>query len=83
MRKLSLSNGGFARNIYVASDATLQLNNFYKQVASPLLSNVTFDYIPGQVRIELPQFFPKWFTQIIKVIQFLGHEWYSNEIGIQ
>lgn len=49
LRKLSLSNAGFARNIYVASDTTLQLKNFYKEVASPLLSNVTFEYVPGQV----------------------------------
>jgi uncharacterized protein YegL len=49
LRKLSLSNGGFARNIYVASDTSLQLKNFYKQVASPLLSNVSFAYIPGQI----------------------------------
>ncbi|XKL64670.1 hypothetical protein PGB90_004756 [Kerria lacca] len=49
LRKISLSNSGFARNIYVASDTTLQLNNFYKEIASPLLSNVTFKYIPGQI----------------------------------
>lgn len=49
LRKLSLSNAGFARNIYVASDTTLQLKNFYKEVASPLLSNVSFEYVPGQV----------------------------------
>ncbi|XP_054289756.1 inter-alpha-trypsin inhibitor heavy chain H4-like [Macrosteles quadrilineatus] len=49
LRRLSLSNNGFARNIYEASDAALQLQNFYKEVASPLLANVTFSYIPGQV----------------------------------
>ncbi|KAL1140325.1 hypothetical protein AAG570_000257, partial [Ranatra chinensis] len=49
LRKLSLANAGFARNIYEASDAALQLNNFYKEIASPLLSNVTFYYLPGQV----------------------------------
>ncbi|XP_014277353.1 inter-alpha-trypsin inhibitor heavy chain H4 [Halyomorpha halys] len=49
LRKLSLGNAGFARSIYEASDAALQLSNFYKEVASPLLSNVTFTYLPGQV----------------------------------
>ncbi|CAH1399666.1 unnamed protein product [Nezara viridula] len=49
LRKLSLGNAGFARSIYEASDAALQLSNFYKEVASPLLSNVTFSYLPGQV----------------------------------
>uniref|UniRef100_A0A8D8XU98 Inter-alpha-trypsin inhibitor heavy chain H4 n=1 Tax=Cacopsylla melanoneura TaxID=428564 RepID=A0A8D8XU98_9HEMI len=52
LRKLSLSNAAFARNIYEASDAALQLRNFYKQVASPLLSNVTFNYLPGQVEFN-------------------------------
>lgn len=49
LRKLSLSNNGFARNIYEASDAALQLKNFYKEVASPLLANITFNYLPEQV----------------------------------
>ncbi|KAG8305512.1 hyaluronan metabolic process [Homalodisca vitripennis] len=63
LRKLSLSNYGFARNIYEAADATDQLKNFYKTISSPLLSNVTFTYLPGQVdnssrtKIDFPVFF--------------------------
>lgn len=49
LRKVSLANGGFARTIYEAADASLQLNNFYKQISSPLLANVTFQYIPDKV----------------------------------
>lgn len=49
LRRLSLANNGFARNIYEASDAALQLKNFYNEVASPLLANVSFNYLPGQV----------------------------------
>ncbi|KAG8312244.1 hyaluronan metabolic process [Homalodisca vitripennis] len=49
LRRLSLANNGFARNIYEASDVALQLQNFYREVASPLLANVTFSYLPGQV----------------------------------
>lgn len=44
LRKLSLQNYGFARKIYEASDAALQLKNFYYEIASPLLANVTFNY---------------------------------------
>jgi len=44
VRKLSLQNNGFARKIYEASDAAIQLKGFYKEIASPLLSNVTFNY---------------------------------------
>ena len=56
LRKLSYGNAGFARSIYEASDAAIQLSNFYKEVASPLLSNVTFTYLSGQVK--LPNFQP-------------------------
>ncbi|XP_018575685.1 inter-alpha-trypsin inhibitor heavy chain H4 isoform X2 [Anoplophora glabripennis] len=44
LRKLSLKNQGFARHIYEAADASLQIQEFYKQVSSPLLSNITFKY---------------------------------------
>jgi len=63
LRKLSLQNSGFARNIYEAADASQQLKNFYKTIASPLLSNVTVYYLPGQVdnssntKQEFPVFF--------------------------
>lgn len=49
LRRLSLANNGFARNIYEAADAALQLRHFYREVASPLLANVSFSYLPGQV----------------------------------
>ncbi|XP_022178934.1 inter-alpha-trypsin inhibitor heavy chain H3-like [Myzus persicae] len=49
LKKLSLNNTGFARVIYEASDASLQLRNFYKEISSPILSNVTFKYIDDQV----------------------------------
>lgn len=50
LKKLSLNNTGFARVIYEASDASLQLRNFYKEISSPVLSNVTFKYIDTQVK---------------------------------
>lgn len=53
LKKLSLNNAGFARVIYEASDATLQLRNFYKEISSPVLSNVTFKYLDTQVKIQL------------------------------
>ncbi|XP_022172077.1 inter-alpha-trypsin inhibitor heavy chain H4-like isoform X2 [Myzus persicae] len=49
LKKLSLNNTGFARVIYEASDASLQLRNFHKEISSPILSNVTFKYIDDQV----------------------------------
>ncbi|CAH2099705.1 unnamed protein product [Euphydryas editha] len=50
LRKLSLRNEGFMRQIYEAADAALQLRNFYQQVSSPLLAHVNFAYPPDQVK---------------------------------
>jgi hypothetical protein len=52
LKKLSLRNSGFARKIYEASDTSLQLRDFYRQVASPLLANVTFSYQPEHVSLH-------------------------------
>jgi Mg-chelatase subunit ChlD len=52
LKQLSLRNSGFARKIYEASDTALQLRDFYRQVASPLLANVTFRYEPDQVSAD-------------------------------
>lgn len=49
LRKLSLKNVGFSRHIYEASDAALQLHDFYRQISSPLVANVKFVYPPDQV----------------------------------
>lgn len=47
LQKLSLHNNGFSRHIYEAADASLQLEEFYRQISSPLLTNVTFKYTPS------------------------------------
>lgn len=44
LTKVSSQNRGFARKIYEAADATLQLKGFFDEVASPLLTNVRFVY---------------------------------------
>jgi len=51
VRKISLQNSGFARKIYEASDAALQLKGFYNEIASPLLSNVTFNYTSPEYNV--------------------------------
>ena len=52
LKKLSLQNSGFARKIYEAADTALQLTDFYQEIASPLLANVTFEYAPEEVRVS-------------------------------
>jgi len=56
LKKLSLNNFGFARHIYEHSDASLQLEKFYKQISSPLLSNVKFDYVDDKESLSQTSF---------------------------
>ncbi len=49
IKKISLANGGFARRIYEGSDAAIQLEDFYGQIAGPLLASVEFDYVGENV----------------------------------
>ncbi|NP_001028276.1 inter-alpha-trypsin inhibitor heavy chain H3b precursor [Danio rerio] len=44
LEKMSLENNGAARRIYEDSDADLQLQGFYEEVAIPLLTNVQLNY---------------------------------------
>ena len=56
LQKLSLRNSGFSKHIYEAADASLQLQEFYKHISSPLLSNVTFKYEPSITSLTITQF---------------------------
>uniref|UniRef100_A0AAY4A7C5 Inter-alpha-trypsin inhibitor heavy chain H3 n=1 Tax=Denticeps clupeoides TaxID=299321 RepID=A0AAY4A7C5_9TELE len=44
LQKLSQENGGMARRIYTDSDAALQLQGFYEEVSTPLLTNIRMNY---------------------------------------
>ncbi|XP_006892353.1 PREDICTED: inter-alpha-trypsin inhibitor heavy chain H4 [Elephantulus edwardii] len=44
LEKLALDNGGLARRIYEDSDSALQLQDFYQEVANPLMTSVSFEY---------------------------------------
>ncbi|KAK4880739.1 hypothetical protein RN001_008885 [Aquatica leii] len=56
LQKLSLQNSGFSRHIYEAADASLQLQDFYRHISSPLLSNVTFKYEPTVTSLTTTEF---------------------------
>ncbi|XP_074054313.1 inter-alpha-trypsin inhibitor heavy chain H4-like [Macrotis lagotis] len=51
LEKLALENGGVARRIYEDSDADLQLQDFYQEVANPLLMMVEFLYPDNSVTL--------------------------------
>uniref|UniRef100_A0A0P4XTV4 Uncharacterized protein n=1 Tax=Daphnia magna TaxID=35525 RepID=A0A0P4XTV4_9CRUS len=62
LTKISSQNRGFARKIYEAADATLQLKGFFDEVASPLLNNVRFVYnkdgpVHDVTETNVPNFF--------------------------
>ncbi|XP_076845341.1 inter-alpha-trypsin inhibitor heavy chain H3-like isoform X2 [Brachyhypopomus gauderio] len=55
-------NDGLARRIYEASDATLQLQGFYDEVASPLLTEVHFHYPENRVNALTNSYFKQLFN---------------------
>ena len=49
LKKISNENNGLAKRIYEGTDAAIQLENFYSQISSPLLSNVKISYVGDSV----------------------------------
>uniref|UniRef100_A0A8D2DE54 Inter-alpha-trypsin inhibitor heavy chain H3 n=1 Tax=Sciurus vulgaris TaxID=55149 RepID=A0A8D2DE54_SCIVU len=54
LESMALENQGFARRIYEDSDADLQLQGFYEEVANPLLTGVQMEY-PQNAILDLTQ----------------------------
>ncbi|CAG9823746.1 unnamed protein product [Phaedon cochleariae] len=73
LRKLSLKNLGLSRHIYEASDASLQLQDFYRQISSPLLTHVNFKY-DSEVEEVTKRDFPIFFrgSEIVVSGRFSG-----------
>ncbi|XP_073681751.1 inter-alpha-trypsin inhibitor heavy chain H3-like isoform X2 [Garra rufa] len=55
LTKMSLENNGVARRIYEDSDADLQLQGFYDEVAVPLLTDIQLKY-PGGTNLTKTSF---------------------------
>ena len=45
IKSIGTESGAFSRKIYEASDAAIQLEDFFAEISSPLLNNVSFDYV--------------------------------------
>uniref|UniRef100_A0A670J008 Inter-alpha-trypsin inhibitor heavy chain 4 n=1 Tax=Podarcis muralis TaxID=64176 RepID=A0A670J008_PODMU len=54
LEKMALENGGVARRIYEDSDAALQLQGFYQEVATPILKEIEMKY-PDNAVLEITQ----------------------------
>ncbi|XP_063445092.1 inter-alpha-trypsin inhibitor heavy chain H4-like [Mytilus trossulus] len=63
LKALSWENGGFARRVYEESDASSQLESFYKELENPTLIDVKIDYPNNAVELSsltstrFPQYF--------------------------
>lgn len=45
LKDISQATDSFAKRVYEDSDAALQLENFYTEISSPLITNLKFDYV--------------------------------------
>ncbi|XP_043742362.1 inter-alpha-trypsin inhibitor heavy chain H4 isoform X1 [Cervus elaphus] len=61
LEKMALENGGLARRIYEDSDSALQLQDFYQQVANPLMTSVAFEYPSNAVELVTQDAFRVFF----------------------
>ncbi|KAM9681440.1 LOW QUALITY PROTEIN: inter-alpha-trypsin inhibitor heavy chain H4 [Dama dama] len=61
LEKMALENGGLARCIYEDSDSALQLQDFYQQVANPLMTSVAFEYLSNAVELVTQDVFRVFF----------------------
>ncbi|KAL8212381.1 UNVERIFIED_CONTAM: Inter-alpha-trypsin inhibitor heavy chain H4 [Gekko kuhli] len=50
LEKMALDNGGIARRIYEDADAALQLQNFYHEVATPIMKEIEMNYLDNGVQ---------------------------------
>ncbi|ELT99546.1 hypothetical protein CAPTEDRAFT_222769 [Capitella teleta] len=49
LQKVSLQNRGLARKIYTGADADLQLEGFYSEVSTPVMSDIKIRYLEDSV----------------------------------
>merc|ERR1711936_1059488 len=49
LKEISLAADSFAKRVYEGSDAALQLENFYAEISSPVVTNLKFDYVGDMV----------------------------------
>lgn len=49
LKTISSQNSGFARKIYVDSDAALQVASLYQEISAVSMVNISVEYLPGSV----------------------------------
>ncbi|XP_012696670.2 inter-alpha-trypsin inhibitor heavy chain H3 [Clupea harengus] len=81
---MAKQNDGVARRIYEASDSVVQLQGFYDEVATPLLSNVNFKYPENAVNSVTTSNFKQLFngTEIVVAGQLMTNDMNSFPLEI-
>ncbi|KAL7837186.1 hypothetical protein SRHO_G00268970 [Serrasalmus rhombeus] len=80
---MAKQNDGLARRIYEASDAILQLQGFYDEVASPLLSEVHFNYPEDKVNSLTGSYFKQLFNGSEIVIAGQLNDIQMNDLAVE
>ncbi|KAJ8301346.1 LOW QUALITY PROTEIN: hypothetical protein KUTeg_020333 [Tegillarca granosa] len=52
VNKLAIQNSGFSRKIFTDSDADLQIQGFYDEISTVVMTNVTFQYLESEVDLD-------------------------------
>ncbi|XP_059170358.1 inter-alpha-trypsin inhibitor heavy chain H3-like isoform X2 [Physella acuta] len=52
LKVISTQNSGFAKKIYEASDAALQVSTLYQEISTVILENLTISYLPSEVDVN-------------------------------
>merc|ERR1712038_43068 len=55
LQSIASQNNAISKRIYEGSDAALQLEDFYAQISSPLLSNIKVQYVGGVEKSSLSE----------------------------
>ena len=73
LERLALSNSGIVRRIYEGEDADEQLQGFFEEITSPLLSKINFNYPEELVEYSSLRFFPFLFAggELVVVGKFI------------
>lgn len=77
LKQISSDNRAFARKIFAESDSAIQMEDFYAEISSPLLNNVTFEYV-GPVEEPAENIIPTTCfhsgSEIVSVVKLLPTE---------
>ncbi|KAL3280742.1 hypothetical protein HHI36_003977 [Cryptolaemus montrouzieri] len=82
LKKLSSENLGFSKHIYIGKDTSLQLQDYYQLISSPLLKNVSFEYTKNATKSTKHQY-PLYFKGSEIIVAGKVPSGYKDEYLVQ